>query len=166
MVDVDFSPRSPVDAACTPGTRLDQASDPSICDDVGSPERFASRADWRVELALVAALVGVAAAVRWVDLWTLPIFTDEGDEIGLALRIVREGARPLTNDDPYLGPLFNYLLAGLFWLVGTDPRLPRALMLALGALTIVPAYLLARELALGTGASRGRAILAGALAAG
>src|SRR6185436_2281173 len=37
---------------------------------------------------------------------------------------------------------------------------------ALGALTIVPAYLLARELAMGGGASRGRAILAGALAAG
>jgi len=119
-----------------------------------------------VEPLVVGALVLVAAAIRWVDLWTLPIFTDEGDEIGLALRIVRDGARPLTNDDPYLGPLFNYLLAGLFWLVGPGPWLPRALMLALGALTIVPTYLLAREIGLSVGATRGRAILAGSLAAG
>src|SRR5215207_4897724 len=118
------------------------------------------------EGALVAGLVAVAAAVRWLDLWTIPIFTDEGDEIGLALRIVRDGARPLTNDDPYLGPLFNYLLAGLFWLAGPNPWLPRALMLVLGAVTVVPTYLLARELAAGTGAGRGRTILAGALAAG
>ena len=73
---------------------------------------------WMAETALLVGLVAVAAAFRWPDLWTIPIFTDEGDEIGLALRIVRDGARPLTNDDPYLGPLFNYLLAGLFWLAG------------------------------------------------
>jgi 4-amino-4-deoxy-L-arabinose transferase-like glycosyltransferase len=119
-----------------------------------------------VEPLLVGALVGVAAVVRWIDLWTLPIFTDEGDEIGLALRIVRDGARPLTNDDPYLGPLFNYLLAGLFWIVGPGPWLPRALMLVLGALTVVPTYLLARELSLGAGAGRGRASLSGGIAAG
>jgi hypothetical protein len=141
------------------GALVGQARNPRPSDKV----RVVGR---RAEAGLVVGLVAAAAAVRGVDLWTLPIFTDEGDEIGLALRIVREGARPLTNDDPYLGPLFNYLLAGLFWLAGTDPWLPRALMLALGALTIVPAYLLARELALGAGASRGRAILAGALAAG
>jgi hypothetical protein len=119
-----------------------------------------------LECALVAALVAGAALIRRVDLWSIPIFTDEGDEIGLALRIVRDGARPLTNDDPYLGPLFNYLLAGLFWVAGPGPWLPRALVLALGACTIVPTYLLARELGLGVGATRGRAILAGSLAAG
>jgi 4-amino-4-deoxy-L-arabinose transferase-like glycosyltransferase len=121
---------------------------------------------WIAETALLVGLVAVAAAFRWPDLWTIPIFTDEGDEIGLALRIVRDGARPLTNDDPYLGPLFNYLLAGLFWLAGPNPWLPRALMLAVGALTALPAYLLARDLAAGTGAGHGRASLAGALAAG
>jgi hypothetical protein len=115
---------------------------------------------------LVLVLVAVAAAIRWVDLWAIPIFTDEGDEIGLALRIFRDGARPLTNDDPYLGPLFNYLLAGLFWIAGPGPWLPRGLMLALGALTIAPAYLLAREISLSTGASNGRAIVAGGIAAG
>src|SRR3954471_16634463 len=114
---------------------------------------------WALELALVALLAAAAALVRWANLWSVPIFTDEGDEAGLALRIYRDGARPLTNDDPYLGPLFNYLLAGLFWLAGPNPWLPRALMLALGAVTVVPAYLLARELAAGTGAGRGRAIL-------
>jgi MYXO-CTERM domain-containing protein len=119
-----------------------------------------------LEAVLVLVLVAVAAAIRWVDLWAIPIFTDEGDEIGLALRIFRDGARPLTNDDPYLGPLFNYLLAGLFWIAGPGPWLPRGLMLALGALTVAPTYLLAREISLSTGASNGRAMVAGSVAAG
>jgi 4-amino-4-deoxy-L-arabinose transferase-like glycosyltransferase len=119
-----------------------------------------------VETALVAGLVLAAAVVRIVDLWAIPIFTDEGDEIGLALRILRDGARPLTNDDPYLGPLYNYLLAGMFWLFGTSPWTPRLLMLALGAATIIPTYLLARELALAAGGDRRAGMLAGAFAGG
>jgi 4-amino-4-deoxy-L-arabinose transferase-like glycosyltransferase len=131
------------------------------------------------ELVLVGLLVVIAAAVRWVDLWSIPIFTDEGDEIGLALRIARDGAHPLTNDDPYLGPLFNYLLGGLFWLAGPSPWLPRLLMLGLGTLTVVLVYLLARELTLAvqgatlhpTGTARqppaltGTAVIGGAIAA-
>jgi len=116
------------------------------------------------EAAPVAGLVLVAAVIRIVDLWAIPIFTDEGDEIGLALRILRDGARPLTNDDPYLGPLYNYLLAAVFRLFGTSPWTPRLLMLVFGAATIIPAYLLARELALAVGAERRRAMLAGAFA--
>lgn len=128
------------------------------------PARLA-RQVWLAEPALLAVLLAVAAAVRWVELWTVPIFTDEGDEILLALRIARDGARPLTNDDTYLGPLFNYLLGAVFWAAGPSPWLPRLLVLALGALTALPAYLLARELALGAGAARRAAILAGVVAA-
>jgi 4-amino-4-deoxy-L-arabinose transferase-like glycosyltransferase len=129
------------------------------------PARLGPRPISRVwEPLLVAVLVGLAAAVRWVDLWSVPIFTDEGDEIGLALRIARDGARPLTNDDPYLGPLFNYLLAGVFWLGGPNPWLPRLLMLALGALTVVPTYLLARDLALNAVADARRARIGGVIA--
>ena len=117
------------------------------------------------EVWLVAALMVLAALIRWVNLWSIPIFTDEGDEIGLALRIVRDGARPLTNDDPYLGPLFNYLLAGLFWIAGPNPWLPRLLMLGLGTLTVVAAYLLGRELALAAGGDRRQAMLGGAIGA-
>ena len=127
---------------------------------------FRPRSVSGVEPLILCAFVAAAAAIRWGDLWTIPIFTDEGDEIGLALRIARDGARPLTNDDPYLGPLFNYLLAGLFWLLGPTPWLPRGLMLALGALTIVPAYLLARELSLTADASARRAVVAGSVTAG
>jgi len=107
----------------------------------------------------------LAALIRWVNLWSIPIFTDEGDEIGLALRIVRDGARPLTNDDPYLGPLFNYLLAGLFWIAGPNPWLPRLLMLGLGTLTVAAAYLLGRELALAAGGDRRQAALGGTVGA-
>src|SRR4051812_16544006 len=117
------------------------------------------------ELLLVAVLALAAAAIRWVDLWSIPIFTDEGDEIGLALRIVRDGARPLTNDDPYLGPLFNYVLAAVFWVAGPSPWLPRLLMLGLGTLTVVLTYLLARELTLAAGGTARQATVGGAIAA-
>ena len=115
--------------------------------------------------ALVAGLLLLAGVLRWVDLWSIPIFTDEGDEVGLALAIVRDGVRPLTNDDPYLGPLFNYLLAGLYWIAGPSPWLPRLLMLVLGTLTVGVTYLLGRELALGVGGDDRRASLGGVVAA-
>ncbi len=99
------------------------------------------------DLAAAACLVACAALVRWPALWTIPIFTDEGDEALVALRIVRDHALPLTNDDPYIGPVFNYLLAALLWVLGPSPWLPRLLVLGVGSLTVGASYLLARELA-------------------
>src|SRR5439155_561571 len=52
--------------------------------------------------------------------------------------------RPLTNVDPYIGPLWNYLLAGLFWLLGPSIAIPRALVLTTGVVTVLLTYLLGR----------------------
>jgi 4-amino-4-deoxy-L-arabinose transferase-like glycosyltransferase len=53
--------------------------------------------------------------------------------------------RPLTNVDPYIGALWNYLLATVFWLTGPNLYAPRALALVLGTLTVLPTYLLGRS---------------------
>jgi len=94
----------------------------------------------------VAALVLLAALVRYQNLWLEPRLTDEWREVDRGLLIVAEHRLPLTNYDAYIGALWNYLLAAAFLLGGPDPRLPRLLMLAIGSLTIVPTYLLGREL--------------------
>ena len=70
------------------------------------------------EVGAVAAIVMLSVRARWTNLQTIPAFTDEVEEVALALAIFREGAWPLTNVDPYIGPLWNYLLAAAFWLLG------------------------------------------------
>jgi 4-amino-4-deoxy-L-arabinose transferase-like glycosyltransferase len=54
---------------------------------------------------------------------------------------------PLTNYDSYYGSLFNYLIGVPMALVGTDPLLPRWIVMVLGALTVLPTFLLGREVA-------------------
>ena len=51
---------------------------------------------------------------------------------------------PLTQNDPYNGPVLGYLLAAAFWLVGVRVELPRLVMLLLGSLTVISTYALAR----------------------
>jgi glycosyltransferase AglD len=104
------------------------------------------RAGWRIELAIASTLALLALAVRWPHLWIVPRFTDETLEVLHSLAIVRDGARPLTNYDSYYGALHNYLLAGLFWLAGDGPFVPRLLVLAGGVLGVAATYLLGREL--------------------
>jgi 4-amino-4-deoxy-L-arabinose transferase-like glycosyltransferase len=62
------------------------------------------------------------------------------------LLIAHGRIHPLTNVDPYIGALWNYLLAGLFLITGPSLYSPRAVVALLGALTVVPAYLLGRSL--------------------
>ena len=122
-----------------------------------------------VDAVLGAALAGVALAVRWPYLWTIPRFTDETLEVLHSLAIVRDGTRPLTNYDSYYGALYNYLVAAGLWLGGESPFAPRAVVLAAGALTVAATYALGRELAiqlLGSATCRGVAPrLSGSLAA-
>src|SRR6266540_445443 len=96
-----------------------------------------------VDLVLLVAL---ALAVRWPYLWDIPRFTDETDEALLGLQIARAQTLRLTNQDPYIGALWNYLLAAAFLLAGPSLFAPRLLVMALGALTVLPTYLLARSL--------------------
>ena len=71
----------------------------------------------RLPVVLLAAVLALAAAVRWREFMDVPSFTDETDEVLRGLAIARGQLLPLVNDDAYIGALFNYLVAGLF-LVG------------------------------------------------
>jgi 4-amino-4-deoxy-L-arabinose transferase-like glycosyltransferase len=99
-----------------------------------------------LEVAAVSVVTAAAFAVRWPELASVPRFTDEVFEIAIGSRIARGQALPLVNVNPFLGSLFNYLVAGALLLVG--PRLEAARLVALlcGALTVVPTYLLGRSI--------------------
>src|SRR3954447_24902195 len=98
------------------------------------------------DVLVVAVLLVAAAAVRLPYLWDIPRFTDESNEALKALVIAHGRIVPLTNIDPYIGPLWNYLLAGVFLATGPSLSTPRTVVAILGILTVVPTYLLGRSL--------------------
>ena len=99
-----------------------------------------------VEGILVVALVALAAAIRLPHLWQIPELTDEAWEVWWGYDIYRGRHLPLTNITTFVGPLWNYLVAGLFWVSGPSPFTPRLLIMAIGTLTLVPTYFLGREI--------------------
>jgi glycosyltransferase AglD len=100
----------------------------------------------RTDVPIIAALLVAAAAVRLPYLWDIPRFTDESNE-GLKSLLVAHGRiLPLTNIDPYIGPLWNYVLAGVFLATGPSLYTPRTIVALCGVLTVVPTYLLGRSL--------------------
>ena len=98
------------------------------------------------DATVVAGLLVLAAVVRAPYLWDVPRFTDEVNEAYRALQIAQGRALPLTNVDPYVGPLWNYLLAGAFLLFGPSLASPRVVVALLGVLAVVPTYLLGRSI--------------------
>lgn len=97
-----------------------------------------------VEVVAITTIVLGAVAGRLPNLLVIPAFTDEVEEVQLGLSIITAGARPLTNVDPYIGPFWNYLLAGAFSLFGTSMAVPRGLAMAGGVLTVLLTFLLGR----------------------
>jgi hypothetical protein len=89
---------------------------------------------------LLIGLGMVALALRLPELQYIPAFTDERNDIFLALRIVRGEALPLTNDPSYVGAFWNYVLATAFWLWGEQLVVPRIVVLALGVVGVLAAY--------------------------
>lgn len=112
------------------------------------------------EIALVGALLGAALLLRYPNLWTDPRITDEWQENLVALQIARGEELPLTNWDAYDGALWNYLVAAGYLLLGQWLWVPRVVALVVGTLTVLPTYLLGRELG-----GRRPALLAGLLMA-
>jgi 4-amino-4-deoxy-L-arabinose transferase-like glycosyltransferase len=100
----------------------------------------------RLDLILAAGLFLLAAAVRLPYLQLIPQLTDETGDVLWALDIYRGRHLPLTQNDPYNGPVLGYLLAAAFWLVGVHVELPRLVMLVLGSLTVSLTFALARVL--------------------
>ena len=114
-----------------------------------------------LDVVILAAMLGVAAAARWPNLWLIPTFTDETIEVRLAYDIARGQAAPLTNVDPYIGAFWNWVLALGFWVFGMSPWLPRLLVLVAGVATVGAAWWLGRELAGRVGAVAAALFMAG-----
>src|SRR5687768_14426239 len=103
--------------------------------------------DARLEtLVVLAAVLGIAGAARWPNLWLIPTFTDETIEVKLAYDIARGQIAPLTNVDPYIGSLWNWVLAVGFWTFGLNPWLPRLFAFVGGVATVGAAWWMGREI--------------------
>jgi len=111
-------------------------------------------------LPLIAVL-GVAVAARWPNLWLIPTFTDETIEVRLAYDIARGVAAPLTNVDPYIGAFWNWVVALSFWTFGMSPWLPRLLSFVCGVLTVAAAWWLGKAVAGRAGAALTSLFMAG-----
>lgn len=104
------------------------------------------------------ALFLAALAARLPYAATIPAPTDETDELLLALAILRDGALPLTANEPYLGPLPVYLLAAAFAVLGPSFVVGRLVAVLLGALIAPATWALGYSLA-----GRRAALVAGSL---
>jgi 4-amino-4-deoxy-L-arabinose transferase-like glycosyltransferase len=111
-----------------------------------------------LDAALLAAAAALAAAVRAPYLRLIPRYTDEVKEVMWAVRIYRGEILPLAGHNGYSGPLWNYILAGLFATIGPSTGLPRIAACVAGCLTVVATYVLARVMA-----DRTAAVVAAAL---
>ena len=97
-----------------------------------------------MDTGLVAALAAVALLLRLPYYALIPAFTDETAEIYRGLLITQGKDLPLTARSTYKGSLWAWLVAFAFWASGNSIYAPRALILALGVLTVVATYLLGR----------------------
>ncbi len=95
----------------------------------------------------------------------VPRLTDETLEVVLGLRLAREGGLPLVGVQPYTGSLFTYLVAATFLLVGPKVEAGRLVVLTTGVLTVLPTYLLGRDLGQSLWGSVGWGRLVGLVAA-
>ena len=106
--------------------------------------RFFLREGW-----IAVGLSALALLARLPYLALIPYFEDETLETTIALKVWPGGQLIAVGWDNYIGPLFHYLLAFLFWTIAPDPVLPRVVVAVFGAMTIGATYALARALGLG-----------------
>ena len=99
----------------------------------------------RLDTLLVTGLVGFALAVRWPNLLLSPQFPTVGPGVLRALDLADARALPLSDQAPYIGPLFIYLLAAVYKLAGPSISATMAVPWLIGGLTIAPTHLLGRE---------------------
>jgi Dolichyl-phosphate-mannose-protein mannosyltransferase len=100
-----------------------------------------------VDVLVVGALVALAGAVRWPNLLLSPQFPSVSDTILAALDVAEGRAFYLHDSAPYLGAPFIWLLALVYRVFGPSIEVTLLVPWAIGALTVVPTYLLGRELA-------------------
>src|SRR5215210_4813278 len=97
------------------------------------------------DVLLVGSLVALAGAVRWPHLLMSPQFPSVGDTVMMALDVAEGRAFYLHDAAPYLGAPFIWLLALVYKLFGPSIEATQLLAWTLGSLTVIPTYLLGRE---------------------
>lgn len=107
-------------------------------------DRLAIRA--RVDVLLAVSFVVLAAVVRWPNLLMVPELTTGGAGIMMALDIADGRAFYLREISPYIGAPYIWLLAAVYKLFGPSIEATLLVTWAIGALTVLPTYLLGREI--------------------
>jgi 4-amino-4-deoxy-L-arabinose transferase-like glycosyltransferase len=131
-----------------------------IAHSVARPRSLTSAASEGVrDLAIAGGLTAAAILLRLPYLWDIPRLTDELQEILWALSIARGEILPLTAVDSYYGPLWSYLLAAAFRVIGISDWAPRLLAALLAAVTVGLTYLIGREITSRWAALVGAALL-------
>jgi hypothetical protein len=126
------------DAAVAPG--------PTVTQDLSARRIY--RLPCSIAVLVAGVCIGVIALwTRLTELRDVPRLTDETDEIIRGLQVARAELLPLTNVDAYIGPLWSYLLALGFVVVGPSAWWPRLLALGFSLLTVVASVWLGQEIA-------------------
>ena len=102
------------------------------------------RQHWR-PLGAGAVLV-LAAVFRLWDLYQVPSFQVELEEVWISYQIAFLHLRPLTDVAHDIGALYNYLVAGLFALFGMSLYLPRLVSLTFGLAVVAVTMAIGRRL--------------------
>jgi 4-amino-4-deoxy-L-arabinose transferase-like glycosyltransferase len=95
----------------------------------------------------LGGLFMLSLGLRLPYLWDVPRYTDELQEILWSVSIANGEILPLTAVDSYYGPIWSYLLAGLFLVFGPSPELPRLTAMLLAGAMVIVTYLFVRDVA-------------------
>jgi len=98
------------------------------------------------ELAVIAGLFITALLARLPWLWEVPRYIDELQEVNLAYSIYRGESLPLHNMAHDIGAMHNYILAGIFKVLGSGAYLPRLYVAVTSAITVVLIYYVGKKL--------------------
>jgi 4-amino-4-deoxy-L-arabinose transferase-like glycosyltransferase len=98
------------------------------------------------DVMLVSAVAVLAGAIRWPNLLLVPQFSSGGEAIQMALDVADGRAFYLREVSPYIGTPYLWILALVFRLFGPSVEATMLVTWTIGALTIVPTYLLGREI--------------------
>src|SRR5436305_2691902 len=82
---------------------------------------------WQIDAVLVVGLAALALALRLPNHQLIPVFTDEVRDAYRAFLAARGQLQPLTDTSPYIGSLWEWLMAATFLLSGFSLSAPRAL---------------------------------------
>ena len=122
----------------------DAALDPSAVIVSGAARDMSRLRAWAVEAALLVGLGVLALVVRLPNFMLIPAFSDEVEDVYRGYLITQGKLLPLTDTSTYIGSLWDWMVAGAFWVSGFNLAAPRMLILVLGVLTVLATYLLGR----------------------